>query len=459
MLSKHFLLLAVLAVALATAPQLGAQTPKSDQMFTLQVGSFPTPEFAERFVSRLIDAGERPSCSVVQLHGRNWTRVFVGLFGTSKEAQLYGENILTRGVIDEFLVKPADASQLTTRPRRVTEANPTAVVRQNASVPTRKPLFDLQDNIILRGYRKAFSLRPSGRKLLPSAVTISPSIEVLLPVLSSRPIQFAPTMDLETIPRPDPATLALRFVTRADSRARQHSTGGLWISGDRTDALERLRWILGDENSDLINVESDGRVVLDEKRLWRTAEVSALNVDDPVKIAQYISSNEGLLLIVQLTQGRRRYLLHLGRVAPTAGQPIPITSSINLDRNFDSRINPYRRDTKKLDNELPPDGFDALVGIDPRARWYNLGTRSWVPVGEVTFHELSEAFAKVDLGLDYLSHDGRPGAHQIALEREHVLKNQRPTEAIVMTAGSNRVLRSQAEIRLFFADNPGANQR
>jgi len=81
-----------------------------------------------------------------------------------------------------------------------------------------------------------------------------------------------------------------------------------------------------------------------------------------------------------------------------------------------------------------------------------LSTHSWVPVGEITLHELAEAHAKVALGLDYLEQGANPGAHDLALERERRLKAQRPEADIVLTEGSNRVLRSQEEIRLFYAE-------
>ena len=71
------------------------------------------------------------------------------------------------------------------------------------------------------------------------------------------------------------------------------------------------------------------------------------------------------------------------------------------------------------------------------------------------FHELAEAYAKLELGLDYLEHGSEPGAHALALDRERRLKAQRPASHIVMTAGSNRVLRTREEIRLFYAE--GAN--
>jgi hypothetical protein len=134
--------------------------------------------------------------------------------------------------------------------------------------------------------------------------------------------------------------------------------------------------------------------------------------------------------------------------------------SINLDNNADSRINPFRKYGRKLDGERPPEGFDSLIGLNPVARWFNLSTNCWVQGGQIVFHEIAEAYAKLELGLDYLDQGLRSGAHAIALERELRLKSQRPRADIVMTAGSNRLLRTEAEIRLFYAEAAaGVSQR
>jgi hypothetical protein len=182
-------------------------------------------------------------------------------------------------------------------------------------------------------------------------------------------------------------------------------------------------------------------------------------VEDPLRAVAYISSNEGLLLLVQIAQGRYRYLLHIGRQAPTSGKSVEASGSINLDNNADSRINPYRKNGKKLDGERPPEGFDSLIGLNPVARWFNLSTNCWVQSGEIVFHELAEAYAKLELGLDYLDHGSQTGAHAQALERELRLKSQRPGVDIVMTAGFNRLLRTEEEIRLFSAEAAGISQR
>jgi hypothetical protein len=173
---------------------------------------------------------------------------------------------------------------------------------------------------------------------------------------------------------------------------------------------------------------------------------------DPLKILDFISSNEGLWLLAQMTQGAARYLLHIGEDAPTLGNRIAVSGSINLDNNFDSRINPHRRRGLKLDCERPPEGFDSMVAMNPAARWFNLRTNRLVDVSHVTFHELAEAHAKVALGLQYLEQGSIPGAHNVALEREQRLQRQRPLSDVVTTLGANRVLKSESELRQFFSE-------
>jgi len=234
--------------------------------------------------------------------------------------------------------------------------------------------------------------------------------------------------------------------------------GGLWVTGDIVEGLSRLRWIGGKEALDSIKLDDDGRVRLDRKLLATLAGLGASRVEDPLKIVEYISSNEGLLLLVQLAEGRYRYRLHTGPQAPTRGKSVDIAGSINLDQNYDSRINPYRKGGKKLDVEQPPEGFDSLVAVNPAARWFNLTANYWVQAGEITFHELAEAYAKLEGGFDYLAQGSQPGAHALALERERRLKAQRPGSDIVLTAGSNRLLRTANEVRLFYAE-AAASQR
>jgi hypothetical protein len=221
-----------------------------------------------------------------------------------------------------------------------------------------------------------------------------------------------------------------------------------------------LRWIAGADCAKLISLDRDGRVKLDFRILAEVARAGQFApIEAPLAVTDYIYSNEGLLLLVQLTEGPHRYRLHIGPQAPTRGVAVEVSGSINLDNNFDSRINPRRRLGAKLDRERPPEGFDSLIAINPIARWFNQDTRHLVPVGNITFHELAEAHAKLELGLDYLVGVTRPGAHVVALEREQRLKSQRPLADVVITAGPNRVLRSEEEFRQFSQSLGSGSQR
>lgn len=266
---------------------------------------------------------------------------------------------------------------------------------------------------------------------------------------------FTPVVEPTRLPRPDPALVAFEIVRGKGSWDYEPSRkGGLWITGDRDDGLGRLRWIVGTENAESLSLDGSGKVRLDTDELERAAGLDqVIPSRAPAVLTDYISSNEGLLLIVQLTQGTFKYRLHIDRQAPTLGGIVRITACINLDNNFDSRINPRRRLRTKLDNERPPEGFDSLIAIHPAARWFNLRAKAFVAAGDITFHELVEAHAKLELGLDYLEQGSRPGAHDVALMREGILKAQRPLSNPVITLGLNRVLRSEQEVREFFVEN------
>lgn len=458
---------AVTTLLIVTVAPIDAlsQSTASDRSLTLQIGSFPTTELTDSFVAQLVRSGEHPKCASVEVPGRGyWTRVFVGTFGTSDEARRYGDRLVARGLIKEFLVKRADSSQETTRPRRVTsiESLSNQLPSQQPPGPSLRP----NDSSLLKGIpgsRRTKAKKPADKaRAAHPRIFESALLGSFLPILKTRTVDIVPRPDLDSIPRPDPVNLALRLVSNGegDFNAVQRRHGGLWVTGDKIEGLARLRWIVGDENAELIRLDADGRVLIEKDLLARASGLAEARVEDPVAVANYIAFNEGLLLITQMIYGGHKYRLHISGSAPTYGKNIEVSSSVNLDCNYDSRINPYRSQRRKLDHELPPEGFDSLIALNPSARWYNLSTKSWVPVGEIAFHELAEAYAKVEQGFEYLGQGAHPGAHAVALERENLLKAQRPEVGIVMTAGSNRVLRNSEEIRLFFADNPnGSSQR
>lgn len=450
-----FLLIALLVTAAGSSTAL-SQTTNQTGSFALQVASFPTKQLADQFVVHLVEAGEHPICSTVELQGRgDWTRVFVGLFTTAESARRYGQRLIAAGRVTEFLVTRAELSQQATRPRRVVQVD-TQSSSNAATVNSNTSTEDIPPPNAKVIAQASAAVCVSGDSTRADQGECS---ETPMPVLTSNGFEFAPAPDIKRVPMPDPVTLAITLVTRGSSPANRPQ-GGLWLSGDTAEGMARLRWMVGDDNEQLIRLDPGGRVWIDKKSLATAAGLDGNRVDDALRAASFISSNEGLLLIAELSQGSHHYRLHIGAQVPTLGKTLTVGGSVNLDNNFDSRINPYRHDGKKLDLERPPEGFDSLVGLNPVARWYNLTTKDWVPSGEIAFHELAEAYAKVEHGLDYLLQGTRPGAHAIALERERLLKSQRPEAGIVLTAGSNRVLTSREEIRLFFAEAPGAmNQR
>jgi hypothetical protein len=70
---------------------------------------------------------------------------------------------------------------------------------------------------------------------------------------------------------------------------------------------------------------------------------------------------------------------------------------------------------------------DDAVTVDPSAQWFDRKTGAGpVSRGAVAFHELAEAYAKIDRQMPYNYRGSSAGAHADACERERVLIGQRP---------------------------------
>lgn len=470
MRSKQFLSAALLAsVSLSLFQLAKAQGALPTSSYTLQVAAFPETEkeSADRLMDDLSRAGELVTWGTVELRGRGkWIRVFVGSFGSHSEARRYGESLQARAVIKDFFVRTCGEINSPSRPRSIARQKrytlkyavrpiiASGLAKAAAEADDARPRASAPQADVSVEEDKAENL------YLPGAAARAAALEgESLPVIEEAKLaEVAPSFDAALIPLDDPVELAFRSIVR-DAPARKR--GGLWITGDRAEALARLEWILGIEKADVFSVAGDGRLRLNTSLLAEAAGISEVGPGSaPLVMLDYILSNEGLLLLVQLTEGSHRYRLHIGRETPTFGGQVTVAGGLNLDNNFDSRINPYRRLGLKLDQERPPGGFDSLVAINPVARWYNLRATRFVPDGHIIFHELAEAYAKLEFGLDYLSQGGRVGAHNVALERERRLKSQRP-DSVVVTTGPNRVLRSEEEIRQFYAEggSPSGHQR
>ncbi|MFL6274425.1 MAG: SPOR domain-containing protein [Blastocatellia bacterium] len=460
------------------------QPAESTFPYTLQVASFPDTGLADQYAEHLSCAGETVGFGTYELAGRGrWTRVYVGSFKSTSEARKYGESLVSRGLIAEYLVKTARELQSLSRPHTVkheplvsrSTAKPNvSTAPANLSKVATSEILDIRAasapansanpkpavlTTSLQALNSPASLKPGQPPRTSAALTDYfiplPDSFLKLPVVSDRALPLVPALDLREIPRPDPVYLAMNLINN-----RRGGNGGLWVSGDCQEALERLRYIIGD-HPQLLTLEEKGAVRIDHRLLAEVAGADQVSAEEaPLRIAEYLSDNEGLLLLAQLVEGGQSYLLHIGQRGPVLAGMIDIVGGVNLDNNYDSRINPYRRNGRKLDVERPPQGFDAMIGINPAARWFNLRTNRFVSGGQITFHELAEAHAKVVLSLDYLDQDGRPGAHNVALDREARLKAQRPGDNVVLTLGSNRLFKSDAEVRNFYAQTgaAGGNQ-
>lgn len=98
-----------------------------------------------------------------------------------------------------------------------------------------------------------------------------------------------------------------------------------------------------------------------------------------------------------------------GTTVETAAGTIELKGVENLDNRPDWRT--FGRE--KSGKSLPPAGVDDIVAINPAASYVDdaTGTLS-VSHAVLAFHELAEAFAKIDLGMQRTPPGGRGvGAH------------------------------------------------
>lgn len=239
-----------------------------------------------------------------------------------------------------------------------------------------------------------------------------------------------------------PALLALADVAGTGPAA----AGGLWLSGDTAEGFRCLQWIAGKQPSGLLRLDGGGKVSFNLRILARAAGVtSENNADQRERIACFVRSDEGLRLLAEMTNGPYRYLLHVGALAPTLGGKVSLHVPCNIDNRFDSRINPRRPNGRKLDIERPPEGFDSLIAVVSDIRWFNLHNKQIMPLPQITFHELAEAHARLALDLEYMPRLEKPGAHDVAINREIRLKQGRPLQHVVMPVGHNLRLESYEE--------------
>lgn len=196
----------------------------------------------------------------------------------------------------------------------------------------------------------------------------------------------------------------------------------LQVVGDRNRIQEELCQLLGTTDcSSRLSYESRARTII--------ADLGGIDT----------SRNEGARLLAQIAGSRRVYNLTLGDRYLTATGPESLAGEavVNNSNSFDPPRFPY----DKPASVRPPAGVDSLVAIDPAIARYIDSEGRPVPLSMIIFHELAEAYAKVDLGKPYIDFeigsivqgsivatpvDFQRGAHNDAVQREIVLRKQRP---------------------------------
>jgi len=147
-------------------------------------------------------------------------------------------------------------------------------------------------------------------------------------------------------------------------------------------------------------------------------------------------------------RGQSVYNLTLGDQYLTAAglKSLGNEAIVNNSNSFD----PPRFGIDKPAGVRPPAGVDSLVAINPaNARFLDSQGRR-VALSSTIFHELAEAYSKVDLGKPYVDFElgtvrngmivttpsgFQRGAHNDAVQRELNLRNQRPNLQLSGRAG------------------------
>ena len=145
-----------------------------------------------------------------------------------------------------------------------------------------------------------------------------------------------------------------------------------------------------------------------------------------------LSKNAGAQLLSDLTGSTNVYDLAYGSSVNTQGGTINVNFIENLDKNSDWRYGKGKQST-----DLPANGIAGQVAFNC-ANVTPTSTNLLRPADRysVVFHELAEAFAKIDLGMPYMVQgQSQQGAHYDAMEREKALRRERP-ELFLYNSGS-----------------------
>ena len=210
----------------------------------------------------------------------------------------------------------------------------------------------------------------------------------------------------------------------------------LQLSGDVNEAQKQLCEILG--TSDCAS-----RMSYDEKTNTITVDIAGLG------------NNEGAMLLDQMVGSPKLYDLTIGSEFMTSAGMTPLTDPAkggvaNLNHGFDTQ---YVYHGGRLPNEKPAAGVDGIVAINPALAQYVDSKGRRVCLSSLIYHELAEAYGKVDLGKEYsdfyplqaigdslmISPFAEQGAHNYSVGREIRLRNQRPNLQLSGRAGDTLI--------------------
>ena len=193
----------------------------------------------------------------------------------------------------------------------------------------------------------------------------------------------------------------------------------LQLSGDLAADTAALCGIVGSGNCDRISINEQNNTV--------SFNTSGLD----------LSANEGASLVNELVTSSNTYGFALSDTANTAGGPVKLTNDpiSNLDNQLDDRYS-----NGKAATNLPSKGVADQVTIDPNTAHFTDSQGRSVSISSLAFHELAEAYGKIDGGKAYGDFQtinavngttlqiGKPqqGAHNEAVQRELKLREQRP---------------------------------
>jgi hypothetical protein len=97
------------ANAAPAKPPAGTGLLAATREFTVHLASFGDPGNADKYKTKLVDAGENAFISEITVEGRIWYRVMSGRFNNQNEANNHGLDLRRRGLTTDsgnFLVKP-----------------------------------------------------------------------------------------------------------------------------------------------------------------------------------------------------------------------------------------------------------------------------------------------------------------------------------------------------------------